>query len=162
MLETISDWLQSTWLSHAFISQGLWAWPMSESLHFIGLCLLVGSVGLVDLRMLGMAKGISVSALHKLIPFGVAGYLLNVITGSLFVVGDADQYIFNDAFRFKMLFMFIAGINVLFFYSTAFQQTKLLGPNDEMPLPVKIMAGVSLACWIGIICAGRLITFYRP
>jgi len=119
-------------------------------------------VGLVDLRMLGMAKGISVSALHKLIPFGVAGYLLNVITGSLFVVGDADQYIFNDAFRFKMLFMFIAGINVLFFYSTAFQQTKLLGPNDEMPLPVKIMAGVSLACWIGIICAGRLITFYRP
>ena len=99
MLLTISDWLQSTWLSHAFISQGRWAWPMCESLHFMGLCLLVGSVGLVDLRMLGMAKGIPVAALHKLVPFGVGGYLVNVITGSLFVVGDADQYIFNDAFR---------------------------------------------------------------
>ena len=40
MLLTISDWLQSTWLSHAFISQGRWAWPMCESLHFMGLCLL--------------------------------------------------------------------------------------------------------------------------
>jgi len=162
MLETLSDWLQSTWLSHAFISRGLWSWPMSESLHFMGLCLLIGSVGLVDLRMLGMAKGISVAALHKLVPFGVAGYLLNVLTGSLFVLGDADQYIFNDAFRFKMLFMLIAGINVLFFYSTAFQKTRLLGPEDDMPLNVKIMAGISLACWIGIITAGRLITFYRP
>ncbi|MDC1529458.1 hypothetical protein N8600_10515 [Gammaproteobacteria bacterium] len=162
MLEAISDWLQSTWLSHAFISQGLWAWPMSESLHFMGLCLLVGSVGLIDLRMLGMAKGISVAALHKLVPFGMGGYLVNVLTGSLFVIGDADQYIFNDAFRIKMLFMLVAGINVLFFYSSAFQKTKLLGPDDSMPLNVKIMAGVSLTCWIVIISAGRLITFYRP
>ncbi len=162
MLLTISDWLQSTWLSHAFISQGQWAWPLCESLHFMGLCLLVGSVGLVDLRMLGMAKGIPVAALHKLVPFGVGGYLVNVLTGSLFVVGDADQYIFNDAFRVKMLFMLVAGINVLFFYSSAFQKTKLLGPDDSMPLKVRIMAGVSLTCWIVIISAGRLITFYRP
>lgn len=161
-LQALSDWLESTWLSDVFISQGLWSWPMAESLHFMGLCLLVSSVGLVDLRMLGMAKGISFSAIHKLIPFGVGGYLVNVMTGSLFVLGDADQYIFNDAFRFKMLFMLIAGINVLFFYSTAFQKTKELGPDADMPLKVKLMAGISLACWIGIICAGRLITFYRP
>jgi hypothetical protein len=162
MLLTLSDWLQSTWLSHAFVSQGYWSWPMAESLHFMGLCLLVGSVGLVDLRMLGMAKGISLAAMHKLIPFGVGGFILNVITGSLFVVGDADQYIFNNAFRFKVLFLLIAGINVLFFYSTAFQQAKTLGPDADMPLKVKLMAGISLACWIGVITAGRLITFYRP
>ena len=162
MLETFSDWLQSTALSHAFISQGAWSWPLSESLHFIGLCLLIGSVGLVDLRLLGMAKGISFSAIHKLIPFGVAGYLVNLFTGSLFIIGDADQYFFNDAFKFKMLFMLIAGVNVLFFYSSAFQQTRLLGPDADMPVKVKIMAGISLFCWIAIICSGRLITFYRP
>jgi hypothetical protein len=128
----------------------------------MGVCLLVGSVGLVDLRMLGMAKGISVEAIHKLIPFGVGGFLVNVTTGTLFVFGDADQYIFNDSFRFKMVFLLIAGINVLFFYSTAFQKVKALGPDDDMPLNVKLMAGISLACWIGVICAGRLITFYRP
>ena len=162
MLETISDWLQSTALSRAFISQGAWSWPLSESIHFIGLCLLIGSVGLVDLRLLGLARGIPFSAIHKLIPLGVAGFLANMLTGSLFVVGDADQYIFNDAFRFKMLFMLVAGINVLFFYSTAFEKTRLLGPDAEVPLNVKLMAGISLFCWIAIICAGRLITFYRP
>ncbi|MGY8790143.1 MAG: DUF6644 family protein [Pseudomonadales bacterium] len=162
MLRDISDWLESTRLSDWFISQGVWSWPMSESLHFMGLCLLIGSVGLVDLRMLGMAKGISVEAIHKLIPFGVGGFLLNVTTGTLFVFGDADQYIFNDSFRFKLVFLLIAGINVLFFYSTGFQKVKALGPDDDMPLNVKVMAGISLACWIGVICAGRLITFYRP
>ena len=162
MLETLSDWLQSTALSHAFISQGVWAWPLCESLHFMGLCLLVGSVGLVDLRMLGMAKGIPVAAIHKLVPFGIGGFLVNVTTGSLFVVGDADQYIFNDAFRFKLLFLLVAGINVLFFYSTGFRKTRALGPDADMPLNVKLMAGISLACWIGVITAGRLITFYRP
>ena len=161
-LQAISDWLESTWLSDAFVSQGLWSWPMAESLHFMGLCLLVGSVGLVDLRMLGMAKGIPLSAIHKLIPFGVAGFLVNFSTGTLFVFGDADQYIFNDAFRFKLLFLLIAGINVLFFYTTGFRQTKTLGPAADMPWTVKLMAGVSLACWIGVITCGRLITFYRP
>ena len=162
VLQAISDWLESTWLSDAFVSQGAWSWPMAESLHFMGLCLLVGSVGLVDLRMLGMAKGIPLAAIHKLIPFGVGGFLLNFTTGTLFVFGDADQYIFNNAFRFKLLFLLIAGINVLFFYSTAFRQTKTLGPDADMPLKVKLMAGISLACWIAVITCGRLITFYRP
>lgn len=161
-LQAISDWLESTWLSDLFISQGFWSWPLAESLHFMGLCLLVGSVGLVDLRLLGMAKGIAFSAIHKLVPFGVAGFLVNVATGTLFVLGDADQYIFNDAFRFKLLFLLVAGINVLFFYSTAFERAKTLGPDADMPLNVKVMAAVSLACWIGVITAGRLITFYRP
>ncbi len=161
-LQALSDWLESTWLSEAFISQGYWSWPMAESLHFMGLCLLVGSVGLVDLRMLGMARGIPLAAIHKLIPFGVAGFLVNVTTGSLFLVGDADQYIFNDSFRFKLLFLLVAGINVLCFYSTVFQEAKTLGPEADMPWKVKLMAGVSLACWIGVITAGRLITFYRP
>ena len=161
-LQAISDWLESTRLSDWFIEQGYWSWPMAESLHFMGLCLLIGSVGLVDLRMLGMAKGIPLKAIHRLIPFGVAGFLINVSTGTLFVFGDADQYIFNDAFRFKLLFMLVAGINVLFFYSTVFEQARALGPNADMPRKVKLMAAVSLLCWIGVITCGRLITFYRP
>jgi len=161
-LQALSDWLESTWLGNAFIDQGYWSWPMAESLHFMGLCMLVGSVGLVDLRMLGMARGIPLSAIHRLIPFGVAGFLLNIMTGSLFVLGDADQYIFNDAFRFKLLFLAVAGINMLTFYSSAFRDAKALGPDADMPLKVKLMVGISLACWIGVITAGRLITFYRP
>ena len=77
-----------------------WGWPFIESLHFIGLSLLLGTVGLFDLRMLGVARGISLRALHRLVPFGITGFALSAVTGSLFVVtapvitliGDACAY----------------------------------------------------------------------
>ena len=75
-----------------------WGWPTVESLHFTGLCLLNGTVGVFDLRMLGLARGIPMHALHKLVPWGVGGYLLNVTTGVMFVVSALDQYLFNPAF----------------------------------------------------------------
>ena len=61
-----------------------WAWPIAESLHFVGLTLLVGTVGLFDLRLLGVGRGIPIAAMHRLIRWGLAGFALNAITGSLF------------------------------------------------------------------------------
>src|SRR5690606_29125917 len=46
-----------------------WGWPMAEIVHFIGICLLIGAVGMFDLRMIGFARGLSIEALHKLVPF---------------------------------------------------------------------------------------------
>ena len=83
----------------------------------MGLALLIGTVGLFDLRMMGLAKGIPMSALHKLVPWGVAGYALNVMTGVMFVMSEPDQYLFNPAFQIKLVLMGIAGINVLFLQS---------------------------------------------
>ena len=58
-----------------------WGWPIIESLHFFGLCLLIGTVGLFDLRMLGFVKAIPLSAMHKLVPVGVAGYFFKCYHG---------------------------------------------------------------------------------
>jgi hypothetical protein len=69
---------------------------------------------------------------------------------------------YNTSFLFKLLFMAIAGINILVFYTTVFHRIKRLEPGDDAPLSAKVIGGVSLACWIGVITAGRLITFYRP
>src|SRR5690606_12413204 len=54
-----------------------WGWPIAEIVHFIGICLLIGAVGTFDLRMIGFARGLSLEALHKLLPFGVLGFLLS-------------------------------------------------------------------------------------
>ena len=139
-----------------------WGWPIVESLHFFGLCLLIGTVGLFDLRMLGFVRAIPLSAMHKLVPIGVAGYCLNVITGIMFFTSAPDQYLYNPAFQTKMLFMLGAGINVVFFYSVCFRQVKYLGANVQVNTQARVMAGISLLCWLGVISAGRLITFYRP
>ena len=83
-------------------------WPLVESLHFIGLSLLIGTVGLFDLRLLGLAKGIPFSALHRLVPWGITGYGLNVITGFMFVSSVPDQYLYNPVFRTKIALMAVA------------------------------------------------------
>ncbi|MDA1095175.1 MAG: hypothetical protein O3A25_18200 [Acidobacteria bacterium] len=138
-----------------------WGWPTAESLHFTGLCLLIGTVGVFDLRMLGVARGIPMHALHNLVPWGVGGYLLNVTTGVMFVVSAPDQYLFNPAFQVKLSLMVVAGLNVLFFYRFVFAPVKAAGA-DAVDRGARTAAAVSLMCWIGVIVCGRLITYYRP
>src|SRR5689334_25192815 len=76
-----------------------WGWPICESLHFIVLSVLIGIIGMFDMRLLGIAKRIPISALHRLIPWGIGGYILNIITGSMFLVTAPDQYLYNSAFH---------------------------------------------------------------
>ena len=161
-IDLLTRWLASTALSKWFMDNAPWTWPLAESLHFIGLTLLIGSIGLIDLRIIGLGKGIRVVDLHKLVKFAVAGFVLNLCTGSLFLIGRPDQYFLNHAFHFKLMFLTLAGLNVLAFYASQFQQLKHLGSGDDAPMPARWMAAVSLVCWIGVICAGRLLTFYRP
>jgi hypothetical protein len=162
MIDALTRWLESTWLSNAFLDNGAWSWPLSESLHFIGLCMLIGSIGLIDLRILGVGKGIRFADLHRFVIFTVAGFAINVLSGSMFLIGQPDQYFLNLAFHFKLAFLVIAGLNVLAFYGTQFQRLKLLGPEEEAPRAARVMAAVSLFCWVGVIVAGRMLTFFRP
>jgi hypothetical protein len=139
-----------------------WGWPFIESLHYIALTLLIGTVGLFDLRMLGMARSISLSALHQIVPLGVFAYLANIITGLMFFVCAPDQYLYNPAFQLKLLCMLIAGINVAVFYSTSVRAVKALPIGIATPLHVKVIAAVSLISWLSVIVLGRLITYFRP
>jgi len=139
-----------------------WGWPVAESLHFIGLSLLLGTVGLFDLRMLGFVKDLPLAALHKLVPFGVLGYLLNVSTGIMFFTTAPDQYMYNPAFQSKMMFMAVAGINMILFYQMCFRKVCMPEPALGSVRKARIFAGLSLLCWFGVIVGGRLITFYRP
>jgi len=139
-----------------------WGWPTVESLHFLGLSMLIGAVGLFDLRMLGVARGIPMGALHRMIPWGIGGYALNVMTGFLFVTSAPDQYLYNPAFQIKLALMAVAGLNVLFFYRFVFARVRTSAGGTGAPTSAKIAAAVSLTCWIGVIVCGRLITYYRP
>lgn len=139
-----------------------WGWPIIESLHFLGLALLIGSVGVFDLRLLGLGRGIDYAALHRLVPFGVAGYGLNVLTGLMFLSSAPDQYLYNPAFQTKLGLMLVAGCNVLLFYSSSPGPVHNTAPELRVPGRARLMAGISLAAWFGVIICGRLITYYRP
>lgn len=138
-----------------------WGWPIAEIVHFVGICLLMGSVGMFDLAMLGLVK-VPLQPLHKLIPIGVLGFALNVASGFCFVVSAPDQYLYNPAWQIKMGLIAIAGVNMVVFYLTTARRVTALGPADPIPLAARVFAGVSLASWLGVITAGRVITAFRP
>jgi hypothetical protein len=132
-------------------------------LHYLGLSMLLGTVGLFDLRMLGIGKGIPPAAIHRLVPWGIGGFVLNVLTGIVFFTGHPDQYFYNNAFRFKALFMAVAGANILVFYAAGiFEEMKKLPPDGAIPVRIKLIAGTSLSMWVAVLVCGRLLTFFRP
>ena len=158
-------WIVSTFARATAVSTMMktaWGWPLAESVHFMGLCLLAGSIFLFDLRLLGVGRRIPIGALHKLIPWGLVGFALTIASGILFVLTEPDQYIYNPAFHLKVFFMIAAGINAGIFYLTTFRAATAPGAPEDAPRLAKIIAVASLSLWIGVIVAGRLITFYRP
>lgn len=154
-------WVRGTWLSH-FILGHAEAWPVLETLHYFGLSMMLGTIGLFDLRVLGFAKPVPVIALHRLVPFGVAGFALNLATGICFFFGYPDQYAYNNAFRLKLALMALAGANIALFYGTVFRALKVVPAGAEAPAAAKLMTAVSLVCWVSVLICGRLLTFFRP
>jgi hypothetical protein len=158
---SVYAWLRQTQISW-IMNNVPWAWSICESIHFIGLSLLLGTVGFFDLRLLGFARQIPMAAFHRLIPIGITGFAMNAATGFCFVAGTPDQYLINAAFQVKLMFLAIAGFNVAAFYSTMFRRVRKVGPGAQAPLFARIIGGVSLCSWIGVMTAGRLLTFFRP
>jgi hypothetical protein len=155
-------WVRSTALSHFVLAHELWVWPVLEMLHYFGLSMLFGTVGLFDLRVLGLLKRLPIGALHRLVPFGLAGYCLNLLTGLAFFSAHPDQYAYNTAFHWKLVFMSLAALNVVAFYATAFKGLRELPPQAPAPRLARTLTAVSLGCWIAVLSCGRLLTFYRP
>ena len=135
-----------------------WGWPASETVHFIGLSLLFGVVLLVDLRMLGFLKAIPFSALHRLLPWGVLGFGLNVVTGMLLFIGaPLDFYVANPTFLWKLVLILVAGANALYF--TVFEQPWTLGAGDTPPLTARVAAASGIFLWVGVIFCGQMLPF---
>ena len=160
MLLSFANWIHATSIGWAVGGGVPWIWPVCETLHFIGLAMLVGCVGVFDLRLLGMAKGLEAGPLQRLVPWGVAGFAINFVTGSMFFAGDPYQYIGNTAFWMKMLFIALAGANVLIFYAAGLhRRVDAIGPGQDAPRLAKIVAAVSLASWLGVVFWGRMMPF---
>ena len=150
----------------AFIAKYTWAWPLGETFHFFGIILLIGGVGMFDLRLLGVAKQLPVSAVRRLLPWGVTGFLLCVATGFMFVTGvranvpssPYDVIASNIWLQMKFVFIGLAGLNLLAFYVTGMnRRVDELGPGATAPVLARVIAAASLFFWLGVIYFGRLI-----
>ena len=136
----------------------VWLFPMAEILHFMGLSLLIGSLLVVDCRLLGYVRGFSVEAVYKFLPLALAGFTINLITGTMFFFSDPFRYYPNIAFRIKMLLIILAGLNALYFAMTARGKSAGAG-GGEAGTDIKTVSTLSLLFWIGVIILGRFIPY---
>jgi hypothetical protein len=142
------------------IDSSMWVWPILEDLHFFGLILLIGSIGVLNLRVLGFLKQLPVAPLHRFIPWGIAGFVINLITGVLFFIGMPPFYAVNFVFILKMLTIVVAGANLVLFYCTsAFLGLEQVGSGEDAPRSAKVIAAVTLILWFAVIILGRYIPF---
>lgn len=160
-MDALIDWIVATRLSW-FVNEYRWVWPISETLHFCGLTLLAGTVGLFDLRVLGLAKGIAPSSLHRTLGWGLAGFAVCAVTGVMFISGAPDQYFYNDAFKLKTVFLVLMGSNAAWFYWHEFGRVRALGAYDDAAPSAKAVAAASLLFLLGVMLCGRMLTFFRP
>ena len=157
--------LFAAWLKHTGVGAPMtattWLWPLCETLHFVGLALLIGVAGLFDLRMLGFVRRVSLASVMDLRPWAALGLAINLVTGLMFFAGAPDQYIHNPAWWAKVAFILIAGLNILAFELSPRAKALVgeVGPGDNTPLRLKLAAGVSLFSWFAVLYFGRMLPF---
>jgi hypothetical protein len=160
MQEQLSVWMANTSLAH-FMADWKWAWAWAETIHFIGMSLLFGTIMVMDLRLIGFfRKEISLHAVHSLTPWALLGFLLNLVTGAAFVARDSRRYFPNPDFRFKMYCILLAGINFLVFWFVIRKQMNRLADDADVSRAAKAIGLSSLALWVLVIWGGRLIPVY--
>jgi len=128
-----------------------------QTLHFFGYCLIFGTVAAVVLRVFGFWKSMPFSAIHRILPLGVMGVVMNVFTGMLMLLADTFRYVNSGAFPPKMAFIVIGACAVLYFsLSDKLWNTKA---GEEAPMTAKWVAAITLLAWTGVIAGGRLIPY---
>jgi len=116
-----------------------------------------GVIVVVDLRILGVMKSVDYAAFHRLLPWGVLGFAINLTSGMLFFITQPEQYIENIALQWKVVLIVLGGINVLYF--TIFDHAWALQSGEDAPLSGKVVAVLTIAVWVGVIYLGRMMPF---
>jgi hypothetical protein len=152
-------WLETTSLAAA-MREWLWLYPVVEILHIIGLAVLVGSAALFDLRLLGVSRTLSVTALAgHLLPWARTSLLFIVPSGLMMFTAHATEFATNPAFQLKLALLSAAVLNAATFHLHTFRTVSAWDRGAPAPSAAKAAAILSLLLWSGVITCGRLLAY---
>lgn len=159
-LSAFMAWLAQTDGSIA-LHESLYAYPIVETVHVLAIALFGGTLAMIDLRLLGRAcTGVPVSEMtRRLLPWTLAGFVVLVITGLLLFYAIPVRTYHSLWFRLKVLLMVVAALNAWWLHRRIARDR---GQWDSAPTPpraARVAAALSLAAWIGVIVAGRMIAY---
>ena len=151
------DWLQGTAGSVA-IRESLLLYPLIETTHVLSLCLFLGMIAMLDLRLVGAGmRGIAVSEVAgRLLPWALAGFALMAVSGALLFYSGPVRASRNIFFQIKMLMIVLAGINALLFHFTIYRRVTEWDRDPSPPFRARLAGYCSLVLWAGVVVCGRM------
>jgi len=140
-----------------------WLVPFCKTLHYFGITGLAGIVGVIDLRIFGVAKALPLRPLQRLMPWAVVAFVIAAASGYVLLRIDPGNSLgppVNIAFAAKMLCLVMVGLNDVLYFATGLKrQVDHVGAGESTSTSAKIVAGVSIALWIGVVYWSRMLTF---
>lgn len=143
------------------IAESTWMFPTLETLHVIALVSVLGTIFVVDLRMLGWTSNkFAVTAVAKdTLPWTWGAFVMAALTGSLLFISKASSYVANPYFLWKMGMMALAGLNMMYFHFMTWRTVEHWDRDASMPFAVKLAAALSIIFWLAVVFFGRAIGF---
>lgn len=159
-ISKFTEWLAQTQWSIS-LHESLYAYTWIETAHVIAITLFVGTIAMVDLRLLGLAwRGVPVSHMTtRILPWTVAGFAIMVITGVLLFYAIPVRTWHSVWFRAKVVLLLVAAVNIFVFHFRVQRDRVAWDKASLPPLGARISAGVSLTVWLAIIVLGRMIAY---
>lgn len=154
----LASWFEATWVGEQ-MRNIFWLFPMMETIHFIGLTIMFGSLLVIDVRVIGFGRFINMHAALKFIPVAIIAFSVNLITGIAFLCADPFRYFPNIAFQWKMGLIVIAGLNALWFWFGEHKELQQLADGEDAEFRAKVIAALSIAIWVAVIVFGRMIPY---
>jgi hypothetical protein len=156
----LMEWLASTRGSIALV-ESFYMYPLIETTHVLTLMLFLGTLIIVDLRLLGIAfTDVPVSdVMARVLPFTVAGFVIMIVTGVLLFYAIPIRTYHSIWFRVKLILLIAAGINAWLLHRRVARDRERWDTAPRPPLGARFAAGTSLALWAGVIVTGRMIAY---
>ena len=143
-----------------WVGESLWGYPIMLGMHAIGLAIVVGIFVMLDLRMLRVIRGVSFNAFLSLFRLAWIGLIINALSGTALFTSQATTFVESAPFLIKIsgvLAGVVLGVLIQKRLKERVADWDQSGENIESS--AKMLAALSLVCWIGAIFAGRLIAY---
>lgn len=145
-----------------YIRESDYCFSIIESVHVLAITLLVGTIAILDLRMLGLVlRRIPVTRIARAVfPLTWSGFALMFVSGFFLFWAEAAKNYLNPAFRVKLILLLLVGLNPLIFHTTIYQRVQNWETLERSPWRARAAAIASLTLWSSIIIAGRAIAYF--
>jgi hypothetical protein len=155
-------WLEASTLGHVMRESGVWTYGCVNLIHILGVATLFGSVVILDLRLLGLWRGIALAAISKpTVRVATAGFIIAAISGPCLLATKATEYVDNPFLYIKFSAIGFGLLNVMVLNRlSAWKEHRVRELSSREQSTLAVSGGISLVCWLTAISAGRMIGYW--